>query len=506
MNNIDNQLSSIEEEVKKSINEETFEKYFLELLFYKHFSEKVDKFANEKLKEAGEEKVYSELEEVDSRLSDLMNDQKENLGYSIKPKYLFSKFICKIKEEEKIIKELSGALSEFGTLFTNIDLTSNLLGLDNKTRNNSITTIIKSVNEFYDNLTSELSTDSIFNYFALNGNRNNAFLYTPEQVSELISQLVKSNKKPNGKIYDPACGTASLLSKAAKATGCTEIYGQDVNLDACNHAKMNLLARESGYKHIEIKQGETLTDDKFQEFVDEKGFDVIVSNPPFGFKWDSSSIDIDKDKRFKRYGKLAPKSRADFAFLQHMVSHLDKNGIMVSVVSNGVLFRGAAEGNIREYMIEEENVVDAVISLPAKLLYGTSIPISIVVFRKNRGKDDDVLFIDASKGFKKQKNINFLQEKDITKIVNTFNGRITEGKYSYLASIEEIRANDYNLNIQKYVTGYEDIPPVDVNEIYLKLKENKEKQQNLESQIKTALSELGINSIEDLKASTSKGR
>ncbi|MEA2092276.1 MAG: N-6 DNA methylase, partial [Campylobacterota bacterium] len=198
-------------------------------------------------------------------------------------------------------------------------------------------------------------------------------------------------------------------------------------------------------------------------------FEAVVANPPFSAHWSANPLHM-SDDRFSQYGKLAPKTKADFAFVQHMIYQLDENGTMAVVLPHGVLFRGAAEGHIRKYLIEDRNYLDAVIGLPANIFYGTSIPTCILVFKKCREDSDNVLFIDASAHFEKVKAQNYLTDANVQKIVDTYKNRSQEDKYSHLASMDEIKENDYNLNIPRYVDTFEEEEPIDLDEVSLQLK------------------------------------
>ena len=224
----------------------------------------------------------------------------------------------------------------------------------------------------------------------------------------------------------------------------------------------------------------------------ENKFITVVANPPYSTEWNPHAELLKYDDRFKDYGKLAPKSKADFAFIQHMIYHLDDNGTMAVVLPHGVLFRGAAEGTIRRYLIEEKNYLDAVIGLPSNLFFGTGIPTSILVFKKCRESDDNVLFIDASQSFEKGKNQNHLADEDVENIVETYRNRETIDKYSYAASLQEIEENDYNLNIPRYVDTFEEEEPVDLEQVQQDLNEIDSNIQDIEQEINGYLKELGV--------------
>ena len=224
----------------------------------------------------------------------------------------------------------------------------------------------------------------------------------------------------------------------------------------------------------------------------ENKFITVVANPPYSTEWSPHTELLKYDDRFKDYGKLAPKSKADFAFIQHMIYHLDDNGTMAVVLPHGVLFRGAAEGVIRQYLIKEKNYLDAVIGLPSNLFFGTSIPTSILVFKKCREDEDNVLFIDASQSFEKGKNQNHLTTEDVEKIVETYKNRETLDKYSYAASLEEIAENDYNLNIPRYVDTFEEEEPIDLEQVQKDLNQIDDEIVEVEQEINNYLQELGV--------------
>ena len=245
---------------------------------------------------------------------------------------------------------------------------------------------------------------------------------------------------------------------------------------------------------MKLNNADTLEND-WPDGPDEKGidhprsFDAVVANPPYSAKWDNRESKL-KDARFKGYGKLAPASKADYAFVLHSIYHLNGTGTMAIVLPHGVLFRGAAEGKIRQALIEK-NYLDAVIGLPANLFYGTGIPTTILVFKKNR-KTKDILFIDASKEFEKGKNQNNLRDENVEKIVETYKSRRDVEKYAHLASYDEIKNNDFNLNIPRYVDTFEEEPPVDIAQVCKQLEQDNAEIESLEKEIKAQLKMLGV--------------
>jgi type I restriction enzyme M protein len=277
----------------------------------------------------------------------------------------------------------------------------------------------------------------------------------------VLAKLVTTGKKKLKSVYDPTCGSGSLLLRVAKEVKeVSNFYGQELNRTTYNLARMNMILHGVHYRQFDIKQEDTL--EKPQHIENE--FEAIVANPPFSAQWSASQLFM-SDDRFSQYGKLAPGSKADFAFIQHMIYHLAENGTMAVVVPHGVLFRGAAERHIRQYLIEDRNYLDAVIGLPANIFYGTSIPTAILVFKKCRENPEDILFIDASQDFEKSVNQYVLREVDINRIVTTYRQRTVQEKYCHKASLKEIKDNDYNLNIPRYIDTFEAAESIDINAV-----------------------------------------
>jgi type I restriction enzyme M protein len=250
---------------------------------------------------------------------------------------------------------------------------------------------------------------------------------------------------------------------------------------------MNMILHGVHFTRFDIKLEDTLEHPQH----DKLDAEAVVANPPFSAQWSASPLFM-SDDRFSEYGKLAPSSKADFAFIQHMIYHLAENGIMAVVMPHGVLFRGAAEGHIRKYLIEEKNYLDAVIGLPANIFFGTSIPTCILVFKKCREQPEDILFIDASQYYEKVKTQNYLREEDVGRIVDTYEKRITIDKYSYVASLDEVRENDYNLNIPRYVDTFEEEESVDISTLVRELKTLETEMKSTDKTIAGYCKELGI--------------
>ena len=245
----------------------------------------------------------------------------------------------------------------------------------------------------------------------------------------------------------------------------SQFYGQELNRTTYNLARMNMIMHDVHYQRFDLKQDDTLENPMHIDLR----FEAIVANPPFSAKWSANQL-FTNDERFSQYGKLAPSSKADYAFVTHMIHQLDENGIMAVVMPHGVLFRGAAEGHIRQYLIEDKNHLDAVIGLPSNIFFGTGIPTCIMVFKKCRENSEDILFIDASKEFEKVGKQNILRAEHIDKIIDTYRHRRVVDKFSFVASANDLIENEYNLNIPRYVDTFEEEEPVDLEAVSNELK------------------------------------
>ena len=311
--------------------------------------------------------------------------------------------------------------------------------------------------------------------------------YTPQEVSQILAEIVITGKQRLKTVFDPTCGSGSLLLRTARSGKADEIFGQEKNPTTFNLCRMNMLLHGIRYNDFDIRNGDTLEADEFGD----RQFDAVVANPPFSADW-SAADKFNNDDRFNKAGVLAPKSKADYAFILHMIYHLNDGGTMACVAPHGVLFRGAAEGKIRRFLIEKKNYIDAIIGLPANIFYGTSIPTCILVMKKCRKQDDNILFIDASREFEKVKTQNKLRPEHIQKIIETYRNRSEIGKYSHCATLKEIEENDYNLNIPRYVDTFEEEEPIDIKAVMAEIKELEAKRADLDKQIEVYLKELDI--------------
>lgn len=497
-------LWAIANDLRGNMEANEFKNYILGLIFYRYLSEKVENRVEDLLSE--DEISYSEAWEDEEYKEGLQEELVEQLGYLIEPKYLFSTLLQAIEENKFDIEMLQGAINDitestigydsqedFDHLFDDMDLGSTKLGKDVKSRSKLIAKVMANIAQIdFAHEDSEIDVlgdayEYLISQFAANAGKKAGEFYTPQQVSKILAKIVTVGKNNLKNVYDPTCGSGSLLLRVAKEANVRKFYGQELTSTTYNLARMNMLLHDVNYTNFDIKNDNTL---EHPQHIDMK-FEAIVANPPYSANWSADAKFLD-DERFSAYGKLAPKSKADFAFIQHMIYQLDDNGTMAVVLPHGVLFRGSAEGVIRKYLIEERNVLDAVIGLPANIFYGTSIPTVILVFKKNRENKDNVLFIDASNEFEKGKNQNNLTDANVEKIVDTFIKRETIDKYSYVASMEEIKENDYNLNIPRYVDTFEEEEPIDLAAVSERIANIDKDIAKLDEELAVYLRELGL--------------
>ena len=496
-------LWAIANDLRGNMEANEFKNYILGLIFYRYLSEKVENRANDLLSE--DEISYIDAWEDEEYKEGLQEELIEQLGYIIEPKYLFSSLLKAIEDGNFDIEMLQGAINaitsstvgedseeDFDHLFDDMDLKSTKLGKDVKSRSSLIAKVMGNISEIdFSHEDSEIDVlgdayEYLISQFAANAGKKAGEFYTPQQVSKILAKIVTVGKENLKNVYDPTCGSGSLLLRVAKEANVRKFYGQELTSTTYNLARMNMLLHDVDYTNFDIKNDNTLENPQHMGMK----FEAIVANPPYSANWSADAKFLD-DERFSAYGKLAPKSKADFAFIQHMIHQLDDNGTMAVVLPHGVLFRGAAEGVIRKYLIDERNVLDAVIGLPANIFFGTSIPTVILVFKKNR-ENNDILFIDASNEFEKGKNQNNLTDANVEKIVNTYVKREVIDKYSYVASMDEIKENDYNLNIPRYVDTFEEEEPIDLVAVSERIKAIDKEMANIDEQLAVYLRELGL--------------
>jgi type I restriction enzyme M protein len=490
---LEKQLWGVANVLRGKMNADEYKNYILGFIFYKYLSEKLERYVNNKLL-SREKFVFSEIKENTKNgqltLGEIKKACINHLGFFLKPTELFSYIIKRgngeIKDQNSfILEELKNVLNtieqtsmgtdsedDFKGLFDDVDLTSTKLGSSENQKNDVVVEVLKLLSGIdfkLEDSKSDLLGDAyeyLIGEFAAGAGKKGGEFYTPAQVSRLLAKIVSQKKKKVRSVYDPTCGSGSLLLRIGDFIEVSEYFGQELNPTTYNLARMNMILHGVRFDRFNIRQGDTLTEDMHSDVE----ADIIVANPPFSAKWKGDSDpQLIHDNRFSQYGRLAPKSKADFAFLTHMLYHLSDNGTMAIVLPHGALFRSGAEGHIRKYIIEQQNYLDAVIGLPANLFYGTSIPAIILIFKKCRESDENILFIDASKEFEKGKNQNKLTSENIEKIFNTYKNREEIDKYSYCASLDDVKENEYNLNIPRYVDTFKKEESIDINSIAKRL-------------------------------------
>ncbi len=485
-----------------------FKDYILGLIFYRYICEHEESEFNDKLHISVDDLFKSNPKQC--REIAILN---LGLGYFIEPQYLFDRMVETIKTGDFELEILSNAFKAYSDstrgqeseeqlskLFNDVNLTSDKLGSTYKEKGELIGKLIIAIDEInFDFMDSKIDLlgdayEYLIGQFAASAGKKAGEFYTPQQVSKLLSMIVTKDLTDVKCISDPACGSGSLLIQVAdrlkeKNGKFIHIYGQELNTTTCNLARMNMLVHKVDFNKFTIHQGDTLKSPSADQREYGK-MDIVVANPPFSANWDPNST-IEKDERFSGAGKLAPKSYADYAFVEHMINSLSANGCMAVVLPHGPLFRGNAEGVIRQYLVETRNYLDTVIGLPENLFYGTTIAACICVFKKNK-TDRNVYFIDASKYFEKGKNQNILRDEDIQRIMDAYASKKDIDKYAHLASIEELQENEFNLNIPRYVDTFEEEEEIDLNEVMAEYHRLDEEDKKITKELNKYLEELGL--------------
>ena len=523
---LEQQLWNIANTLRGKMNADEFRDYILGFIFYKYLAEKMEIYANAILK--ADKIAYKTIKENTKQgkeyIEAIKEEALEKLGYFLKPSELFSEVAKRgnsdvegennfiLEDLQKILNNIQlstmGTESEedFDHLFEDMDLNSTKLGKTPEARNEIIAKVLSHLDKIDFKLEqTELDVlgdayEYLIGQFASGAGKKAGEFYTPQEVSKVLAKIVTTGKQKLKSVYDPTCGSGSLLLRVAKEVKeVSNFYGQELNRTTYNLARMNMILHGVHYRKFDIKQEDTL---EHPQHLD-KTFEAIVANPPFSAKWSANPL-FTSDDRFSQYGKLAPPSKADFAFVQHMIHHLTENGIMAIVLPHGVLYRGGSEKHILKYLIENKNFLDAVIGLPENLFYGTTYTTCILVFKKCRESPNEILFIDASQHFEKVKKQNVLQQKDIDKIIDTYRNRKEESNYSRCIPITEIVKNDFNLNFPRYIDNFAKEELVDLKFVCDFLKKINEHSNETEKKLKKLCLELNIpapegNNIELLK-------
>ena len=500
---------SIADDLRGSVDGWDFKQYVLGIMFYRYISENITQYINENEHATGDTSFdYAKLsdDEAEEAREDLVNAK----GFFILPSELFCNVHANAKNDdelnmtlEKVFKNIQnsavGADSEenFKGLFDDIDVNSNKLGAGVSKRNEKLRKLLDgiaqmNIGNYHDNTIDTVGDayEFLMGMYASNAGKSGGEYFTPQDVSELLTKLAIYGKTSVNKVYDPACGSGSLLLKTAKILDMKNIrqgfFGQEINLTTYNLCRINMFLHNVGYEKFNIENGDTLTEPKHW---DDEPFEVIVSNPPYSTKWvgDDNPILIN-DQRFSPAGVLAPKSKADMAFIMHSLSWLAPNGTAAIVCFPGIMYRGGAEKKIRQYLVDN-NYVDCIIQLPSNLFYGTSIATCIMVLKRAKA-DNKVLFIDASREFVKVTNNNRLTAENTEKILSAFGNREEIQYFSHLAEYKEITENDYNLSVSTYVEQEDTREVIDISVLNAKISEIVAKEQVLREEIDKIIAEI----------------
>lgn len=501
---------AIADNVRGAVDGWDFKQYILGILFYRFISENITEFFNAAECEAGDlDFNYAEISDEEAE-KDFRPNTVEDKGFFILPSQLFENVVKNASDNENlntdlanIFKAIEGSAVGFASedaikgLFEDVDTTSNRLGGTVAEKNKRLTDILKGIAEinFGDFQSNDIDAfgdayEYLISNYASNAGKSGGEFFTPQTVSKLLARLVMDGKTSINKVYDPTCGSGSLLLQMKKQFEDHIIedgfYGQEINMTNFNLARMNMFLHNVNYNNFSIKRGDTLLNPLHNE---EKPFDAIVSNPPYSIKWvGDADPTLINDERFAPAGKLAPKSYADFAFIMHALSYLSSKGRAAIVCFPGIFYRKGAERTIRKYLVDN-NFIDCVIQLPENLFFGTSIATCILVMSKNKN-ENKVLFIDASKEFKKETNNNILEEKNIDAIVEEFRNRADVEYFSRYVDVSEIEENDYNLSVSTYVEKEDTREIIDIKVVNKELEETVKRIDELRSSINEIVKEL----------------
>lgn len=498
-------------DLRGSVDGWDFKQYVLGMLFYRYISENFVKFVNAGEAEAGNNDFdYATLSDADAEVA--REDLIQSKGYFILPSELF----CNVREKapnnenlnetlEAVFRNIESSAQghdseeSFKGLFDDIDVNSNKLGGTVAKRNEKLVKLLNGVADMklgdYQDNTIDAFGDAyefLMGMYASNAGKSGGEYYTPQEVSELLTKITIVGKKEVNKVYDPACGSGSLLLKFAKILGKQNVrqgfYGQEINITTYNLCRINMFLHDIGYEKFNIGHGDTLTEPLHW---DDEPFEAIVSNPPYSIKWegDDNTLLIN-DERFAPAGVLAPKSKADLAFIMHSLSWLATNGTAAIVCFPGVMYRGGAEQKIRRYLIDN-NYVDCIIQLPDNLFFGTSIATCIMVLKKSK-TEGSILFIDASKECIKVTNNNKLSEKNIKNILEAYTSRCDVKHYASVVSNDKVAENEYNLSVSSYVEQEDTREKIDIKKLNEEIKEIVAREEVLRAEIDKIIAEIEV--------------
>jgi len=496
-------------DLRGSVDGWDFKSYVLGMLFYRFISENLTSYINNEEQRTGQKNFdYASISDKDAELGRI--DTIKEKGFYILPSELFVNVRKNAKDDENLNETLSVVFKNIensakGTdseddlkgLFDDIDLNSNKLGGSVTKRNAALVKILNSIGglqlgEYQDNSNDTFGDayEFLMTMYASNAGKSGGEFFTPQEVSELLAEITVVGKKQVNKVYDPACGSGSLLLKFAKVLGKENVrqgfYGQEVNITTHNLCRINMFLHDINYEKFNIVHGDTLTDPKHW---DDEPFDAIVSNPPYSIKWEGDTNPLlINDPRFAPAGVLAPKSKADLAFTLHILHSLSTSGTAAIVEFPGVLYRGGAEQKIRKYLIDN-NYIDAVIQLPPDLFFGTPIGTCIIVLKKSK-KDNATLFIDASAEFVRGGNKNKLTDINRKKVLNAYKERKDNDHFAKLVLNKDIAVNDYNIAVSSYVEQNSTTEEVDIKILNAHIAEIVVRQNKLRTDIDQIIADL----------------
>lgn len=500
---------AIADELRGSVDGWDFKSYVLGMMFYRYISENLTNYINEGEIEAGNDRFdYALLSDEDAKQA--REDLVKTKGFFILPSELFCNVRKKAASDENLNMTLEavfnhieesakGSESEdnFAGLFDDIDVNSNKLGATVAKRNANLVKLIEGVANMGLGNYKENSIDAfgdayeyLMSMYASNAGKSGGEFFTPQEVSELLTRIAVSGKTEVNKVYDPACGSGSLLLKAAKILGKENVrqgfFGQEINLTTYNLCRINMFLHDIGFDKFDIAHEDTLLS---PQHWDDEPFEVIVSNPPYSIKWEGDDNPVlINDSRFSPAGVLAPKSKADLAFIMHSLAWLSTNGAAAIVCFPGIMYRGGAEKKIRQYLIDN-NFIDCIIQLPSNLFFGTSIATCIMVLKRSK-PDNHTLFIDASNECVKVTNNNKLTEENIANIVKAFVSREEVAHYARPVAYEEIVKQDYNLSVSSYIEQEDTREKIDIKKLNAEIEEIVAREQVLRDEIAKIIAEI----------------
>ncbi|MFN7902094.1 MAG: type I restriction-modification system subunit M [Holosporales bacterium] len=499
----------IANDLRGSVDGWDFKQYVLGMLFYRFISENLSSYINEKQQETGERSFnYANLKDAEAEHGrELILEEK---GFFIHPSELFDNVRKRAGNDanlnetlEKVFKNIEASAkgtdseNDMRGLFDDIDVNSNKLGATVPKRNEVLVKLMNAIGDLnlgnYGDNSIDLFGDAyeyLMTMYAANAGKSGGEFFTPQEVSELLARITVVGKTEVNKVYDPACGSGSLLLKFAKVLGKENVrngfYGQEINITTYNLCRINMFLHDINYEQFDVAHGDTLTEPKHW---DNEPFEAIVSNPPYSIKWEGDANPLlINDERFTPAGILAPKSKADLAFVMHTLSWLATNGTAAIVCFPGVMYRGGAEQKIRQYLVDN-NYVDAVIQLPPDLFFGTTIATCILVLKKNK-RDNRVLFIDASAEFVRGSAKNKLGQMHAKRVLDCYTGRDSHEHFSRLVDHAEIAEKEYNISVGTYVAQKDTREVVDIAELNARIAQIVQRQADLRTQIDAIVADL----------------